>query len=161
MKKSFKHLPFPTILALQIFTFLLLSLLASDLIFLFEKSSAVVITVVVLSSIAFVNVMSIPLSILFWWNKPFVFESNGITKKNKNNTIKYEWKNAKCIKLVASPRWLSIGRVGIFWTVIIYFSNSEKVSFEWDVDLNKKIVEICEDDFFVALYKDFIKNNNG
>ncbi len=149
MNKQFKLIPYPTVLFLQLFSVFLCAPIGAWSI----ADHALIILVVFLIVFSTIQLLIVMLSLLFWWNVPLLINSNGFSKKIKGKWKIFKWSDVQTITVVPAPKWLRIGKTGLFFNNVLTLSNGLVIKFEWSDYSAKKILNICNDRNFVFMYK--------
>ena len=151
MKKNSKHLPVVSILGWQLLWVAITVILLVEF-GLNTKGTIGFISIIVFSVLLLLQILLIPLSVCFLWNKPIVIDYEGITQKKGGKPVKYFWVDIKNVYSLVriSPR--------IYLRIVIEYKDGTSIRFEPNGQISKDILFFCKNDIFLNLFKKIIQD---
>ena len=153
MKEKTKHLPIVSVAILQYWSSLLLFAPGIILIFKLEGAARIIVPTILLFLFG-VDFISFVLSFFLLWNKPLMFNKEGIHKKIHGNYVCFKWEDAVDIKIKISPKF-DPNRWGYKYVrIIISYQDGSVLKFEPNKPITKDILHFCNNESFIEKYNE-------
>ena len=147
--KITKHIPIVSAVGGQLFITLILIILLT-VVCVSIPGNFRTISIIVFSTLLFLDPIILLFSIFLGWNRPLIFSSKGIEKKKMHGSDFLLWENIVKMKVIVRCN-------GKYYRLKITYNNGYVLSFEPNLWINNDVLRLCPLESIRAMYKDTMK----